>query len=258
MKVNDRLKALLAEHETLYGIMCRDATAVDVQQIAQVGYHAVWLDVEHSPMGFEQVAKHVQLIDALGMLAMVRVMDASKHQVQNALDAGAHVVVLPQCANGDEARELARLGKYPPAGQRGVATTVAGIGYTLGDDPLAKMAQVNDATHLMVQIENDTGLDQLDDILSVDGVDMITAGPGDWAATLGLWGAGAQGEVGPRVEKVYAAAAQAGKTIATVASDPGIASRHIELGARIVVIGVDTALKRGAFAGALGRFVDDR
>ncbi len=252
--MEDRLQQFLDRHDVLYGVICRDPTSIDIEQIAQVGYHIVWIDLEHAPLGWDRVAELCQLIRLAGMVPQVRVMEVTRGQVQNALDCGAQMVTLPQTATGDQARQLVQLGKFPPVGRRGVACTVAGIGYTFGDDPLGKLADVNATTHLMVQIENDEGLENLDDILSVEAVDLVTAGPADWAVTLGVFGASAKPQVGPRVEKVFTAAVKAGKTVATVMTDPQLAARHVDLGARIVFVGVDTILKRRAFGDALKAF----
>ena len=81
-------------------------------------------------------------------------------------------------------RQFVELAKYPPIGRRGVSSTTAGAGYTLGVDPQKTLSQANEATHLMVLIESDEGYAALDAILEIEGVDMITVGQQDWGASL--------------------------------------------------------------------------
>ena len=205
--MSDRLGELLSENDVLYGLICRDATLTDVELMAQEGYHIVWLDLEHGPQSVEEAIRLSRTISHLGMVPLVRIVDLSRTHVQRLLDGGVRVLTLPDVRNGAEAVEFARLGKYPPVGERGVSSTSGGTDFALKPDVQQALRDANDSTHLMVMLEGDEGLSNLVDILAVQAVDMVTVGPMDWAVGLGVFGAEAQARMAPKIEAVLTAAA---------------------------------------------------
>ena len=148
-----------------------------------------------------------------------------------------------------------QLGKYPPLGERGVCSSSANFDYHLRD-PVQDLSTSNDATRLMVMIESDQGYEELDAILSVEGIDMLTIGPADWAAHSALESATAKTQLAPKIEGVLKAAAQAGKVTSMGVFDSNDASRYRELGVRVFFVGVDVNLKRRTLVDTLGRFRD--
>jgi 4-hydroxy-2-oxoheptanedioate aldolase len=154
----------------------------------------------------------------------------------------------------EQAREFVQLGKYPPLGRRGVSTTTAGAGFTLGADPQQTLREADAATHLMVMFESDEGYEALDAILEVEGIDMVTVGANDWATSLGLFGDEAKAHLAPKIERVFTAASHAGKITSFGASSPQEASYYYSLGVRVFFMGVDIAIKRKGLTDALAGF----
>jgi 2-dehydro-3-deoxyglucarate aldolase/4-hydroxy-2-oxoheptanedioate aldolase len=190
-------------------------------------------------------------ISHLGMVPLVRIVELSRTHVQRLLDGGVRVLTLPDVRNGAEAVEFARLGKYPPVGDRGVSSTSGGTDFALKPDVQQALRDANDSTHLMVMLEGDEGLSNLANILAVQAVDMVTVGPMDWAVGLGVFGAEAQARMAPKIESVLTAAAQAGKITAMGgATTTEQAQRYRALGVRIFFLGPDISLKRKALADA--------
>ena len=249
--MTDRLVELFEQHEVLYGIICRDPTLVDIELFAQVGYHVIWMDLEHSSMAPSEAMRLCRTIEHLEMVPLVRVIELARRDVQSLVDAGFRIILLPDITNADQAAELVRLSKFPPLGRRGVSSSGAGTGYTLGEDTQQTLARANETTHLMVQFESDTGLANLDAILGVDGIDMVTVGPNDWAISLGAFDEASKSGVSRRIEKVFTAARAAGRITAMGVSSAAEAERFIEMGVRLFFVGVDINVKRKAFATAL-------
>ena len=123
--MQDRLGELLNANDVLYVIMCRDATVTDIELIAQAGYHVVWLDLEHSQQSTSEALKLGRVITHLGMVPLARILELSRTHVQRLLDGGIQIVALPDVRSAEEARELVRLGKYPPLGGRGASSNSA-------------------------------------------------------------------------------------------------------------------------------------
>ena len=253
MTPTDRLAELMDENEVLYGLVCRDTTLIEVELMAQVGYHMAWVDLEHGAITTADALRLCRSMEHLGIVPMARIIELTRTEVQRLLDGGFATLILPNVKDAAQAAEFVRLGKYPPLGERGLSGSSAGTGYTLGDDPERTIRQTNRRVRLMVQVESDEGLANLDAILQVEGIDMVTVGPADWAVSLGLFGDEAKAEVGPKVDRVFTAAVRAGK----IAVHPGGAgdqtARFIEMGVRLFFVGVDVPLKRKMLTDALDR-----
>ena len=256
MSMKDRLKELLEEHDHLYGVICRDTTIVELELMAQAGYHVVWLDLEHGTQSNTEAIRVSRTITHLGMVPMVRMPELSRSHVQVLADGGIQILNLPDVRTPEQAETFVHLGKYPPVGGRGVCSSSVNFDYHLAD-PVQDLVDSNDATRLMVMIESDPGYEALDSILSVDGIDMLTIGPADWAASSGLDSVTAKAQLAPKIEHVLEAAAQAGKITAMGAFDPNSVSRYLELGVRIIFVGVDVNMKRKMLIDTLGRFHDE-
>ena len=252
----DRLTNLLGQQEALYGVICRDVTQVDIELMAHAGYHVVWLDLEHSHQSDEEAIRLCRTVTHLGMVPLVRIPELTRTHVQKLLDGGVEIVALPDVRNAAQAEELVQLGKYPPVGRRGISSSTPRTGFTLGADPEERLQEVNDATHLMVLFESNEAYEDVDAILGVDGIDMVSVGPNDWTASLGLFGDAAEEYLTPRIDKLIGLAVRAGKTVVMGVSTPERARRYQDLGARLFLIGgTDIAIKRRALADTIAPFV---
>ena len=253
--MTDRLGQLLSQNEPLYGVICRDVTQLEIELMAHAGYHVVWLDLEHSHQSDEEAIQLCRTITHMGMAPLVRIPDLSRTHVQRLLDGGIEIIVLPMVEGAAQAMDLVRLGKYPPLGGRGISSSTARTGYTLGPDPKKRLQEVNDATYLMVLIESEKAYEELDAILGVEGIDMVGVGPNDWAASLGLFGNEAEEYLAPRIDRIISLGAEAGKTIAMGVSSPMQANHFYGLGARLFFIGgTDIAMKRKALIDTITPF----
>ena len=252
----DRLSQLLKENDALYGVICRDATLTDIELMSQVGYHIIWIDIEHCPQSTEQAIQLARSITHLGMLPLVRIRELSRTNVQPLVDGGVRIIALPDVRSAEQAAELVELSKYPPLGQRGVSTTNAGVGFQLGSDLPETFRQANQATHLLVLFESDEGYESLDKILEVDGIDMVGVGANDWSASLGIYGEEAKKNLTPKIERVYNEAVKAGKIPIMGGGSPEQVQYFRKLGAKVYFTGVDVAMKRRMLVDTLKSFHD--
>ena len=254
--IADHLGKLLDKNDLLYGVICRDVTLTDIELMAQEGYHIVWIDLEHSPQSSEEAIQLSRTIHHLGMVPLVRIRELSRSNVQPLLDGGVQVILLPDVRSAKHAAELVQLGKYPPTGQRGFSSTNAGIGFQLVGDQEEVLRQVDATTHLMVLFESDEGFENLDNILEVEGIDMVGVGPNDWSIGLGIFGDDAKLNLTPKIERVLTRAASAGKIVVMGAGSPQQAEHYRELGVRVFFVGVDVAMRRGILTQSLRSFKD--
>ncbi|MBM3262148.1 MAG: hypothetical protein FJY97_01770 [candidate division Zixibacteria bacterium] len=250
----DRLSNLLEQHAFLYGIICRDATPIDIELMAQSGFHVVWLDREHSSQSMTDLLGLSRTVEHLGMVSMIRLSEITRAQAQTALDGGIRILAAPDVRTGEDAARLVRLSKYPPMGRRGVSTTGAGAGYALGADARRTLDEVDAATKVMVMIESDEGNENLDAILATPGVDMLTIGPLDWGTSLGLYGDAARTHLMPKIERTLRHAVAAGRIAAMYTPDGETALRYRNCGVRIFFVGEDVVMKRRNMEQTLSTF----
>ena len=107
----DRLTELLNKHDRLYGVICRDATPIDIELLAQLGYHLVWIDLEHSTKPLSEVIRLGRSIAHLGMVPLVRIPELSREYVQLLLDGGIPIIILPDVRSANEGEEIRGIGK---------------------------------------------------------------------------------------------------------------------------------------------------
>ena len=250
----DRLSEILNEREFLYGMLCRDATMIDVELMAQAGYHIIWIDLEHSHQSTSEALRLCRFITHLGMVPLVRILEATRTHVQRLLDGGAQIINLPDVRSAQQAANLVELGKYPPLGERGVSSTSASTGFSLGSDTGETLKNANAASHLMVMFESDAGYTALDSILAVDGIDMVTVGPMDWSVGLGIYGEDAKAHLTAKIDNILKATEQAGKIATMTVPNVEQARAYVELGVRIFFLGVDVAMKRNNITDTVGSF----
>ena len=187
-----------------------------------------------------------ETVTHLGMVPLVRILELSRTNVQPLVDGGVQIVALPDVRSAAEAAELIRLTKYPPLGERGGSTTNAGIGFHFGPDRQETLRQANVATHPMVIFESEEGYGVLDDILNIEGIDVVTTGPMDWATSFGLSGEEAKANLDPKIERVITETIKAGKIAAMGVGNPDQVQHFHGLGVRVFFVGVDVAMKRRA------------
>ena len=117
--------------------------------------------------------------------------------------------------------------------------------------------QANSEVCLVVQVETRQGLENLDGILAVEGVDAVFIGPADLAASLGHLGESAHPEVRAAIEDALRRIVAAGKAAGVFVTDPDLAARYRELGASFVAVGGDAMLLRGAALKLAAAFRDN-
>lgn len=181
----NRIKERLAEGRAAWGAAAPDTSELVAKQTINCGVDFVWVDLEHRPYGTHEVRWIPIMCRQAGCSTMVRVPGLDPSWIKKALDIGANTVMVPQINTADEAKRAVEYAKYPPDGSRGVSplwTTFMDVSW---DDYLPA---ANAETCVVVQIESPQGMENIDAIAAVDGVDIVFAGPADLSASLGVIG----------------------------------------------------------------------
>lgn len=244
------LKARLLMNDTLCGLFCSTPAALSIELIAAAGYNFVVIDLEHTLIGPEQLAGMLLAARAAGIAALVRV--AAPHQVVQVLDAGAAGIVFPRIGSAQAAREAVWSCHFAPHGERGLnATWHSGYGR---DDLVSAMATAREHTLVVVMIEDLEGIEQVDAIAAVAGVDVLLEGAADLSQSLGLPWQARHPDVRAAVSRIRAAALRHGKIFCALPRAPEDFQGWHQDGVRMFILGDERGITRRAMAAHLAQY----
>jgi len=183
--VSGSLKARLAGRDLTLGSWLSWGFPPVAELMARAGFEWLVVDQEHTAIGVGEMHQLVQVIDLAGCVPLVRVPANEAVWIKHALDAGAEGVLVPQVNSSEEAAQAVGFAHYPPRGVRGAGLARA-QGYGL--DFAGYMARAERDTVVIPQIEHVRAVENLEAILSVEGVDGFIVGPYDLSASLGQAG----------------------------------------------------------------------
>ena len=175
----DRFRKAAKDGRTLLNAWLTLNSPFLIELIGQAGWDCVSIDQQHGLGGNEAMVQCLTAAKASNMPALVRVAENDPGLVGRALDAGAQGVICPLIATVEDAEAFVQAVKFPPHGNRSWGPYRARLGYD-GD----YFTTANDWTIACPQIETKGALDSLDEILALDGVDMVCVGPNDLSVAL--------------------------------------------------------------------------
>lgn len=237
--VNEFKKALNTG-KTQFGIWSCLASEMVTEVLATTDIDWICIDGEHSPNGLTEMRRQLLSIEGSGTQAIVRVASGEDWMIKQALDIGAQTILVPMVETAKQAEQLVRAVNYPPHGIRGVGSLGArasGFG-SIPDYLTTADAQVC----LIVQVENKIGVQNVDDILAVEGIDAVFIGPSDLSADMGFIGqAGApevQKVVNDTLEKIIASDKAAG----ILTFDMGLVEQQVKMGVDFIAVSMDVPM----------------
>jgi 4-hydroxy-2-oxoheptanedioate aldolase len=158
-----------------------------VEIIGHAGFDAAFIDLEHTSFDLRDVQLMVMAAERVGITPVVRTPGFDPAFILRLLDMGVQGIQLPHVNDAEAARAAVRAVRYAPLGERGMAAATRAADY--GKIPLAEhMEQSNREIMLAVMIEELSALDQVEEIASIEGVDLVVVGPADMSRALGVGG----------------------------------------------------------------------
>jgi 2-keto-3-deoxy-L-rhamnonate aldolase RhmA len=188
--LRNRMRELLDSGSQLVGafITMADPTVVDIAALS--GHDFILLDSEHAGLNIETIANHVRAARARDLGIMIRVPAGDQGYIQRALDVGVEGIQVPHVRDAAGASEAISALRFPPVGHRGVFTK--GVAAEFGAHGYADVAEVLAAINAdvvaSVIIEDVEGVDHIDEIVAVPGLDFLTLGPNDLSGSFGVPG----------------------------------------------------------------------
>ena len=245
-----RLRTRLTAGEKTLGTFVGTASAITAEVCAAAGVDWLLLDLEHGAGAEEQVTPVVLAGAAYGVPTVVRVESAARIRLGRVLDLGAAGVMLPRLDTAAEVCEAIGHLRYPPEGDRGVATYNRACRFGL--DPGA-LDRADGEALVVVQVESARAVAQVEEIAALDGVDVLFVGPRDLSHDLGVPGDLRAPSYLAALDQVRAAAQRHGKRCGLLAPDGAAAAARHEEGWTFVAVGSDSTLLAAAVAAELGR-----
>jgi 4-hydroxy-2-oxoheptanedioate aldolase len=245
-------KAALRKGNPQIGLWLGLASPYTAEIAAGSGFDWLLIDGEHAPNDVPLVLAQLQGIAAGGGCAVVRAVAGETWMIKQLLDIGAQTVLVPMVETPQQALQLAQAVRYPPRGVRGVGAALARASrFNRAPDYLRTS---DEEICLLVQLETQAGLEQIESIAAIDGIDGLFIGPSDLAADMGHLGNPGEPAVQAAIEDALKRIFATGKPAGILTSDHGLARRYLEMGATFVAVGTDVNVLSGALDALAGKF----
>lgn len=154
---------------------------------AHLGFQVIWIEMEHAAISFAEAADLCRMAAGTGMLTMIRIPDCRRESVLKAAECGPDIIDIPMADSPEQVADLVRYARFAPQGNRGFFSVSRALRYGLVPSVPDEQQKLNSELSLLAQIETDTALQRVEELVSIPEVD-IFIGPADLAASLGLPG----------------------------------------------------------------------
>ncbi|KZN15351.1 4-hydroxy-2-oxoheptanedioate aldolase [Marinomonas sp. TW1] len=236
----NEFKMALKNRETQIGLWLGLANSYTAELIASAGFDWLLIDGEHAPNTLQTMVSQLQAIAPYPSHPIVRPAWADHVSLKQILDLGVQTVLAPMIDSAEQAEQVVKATRYPPQGIRGVGSALARASQ-FNRTP-NYLTTANDEICVLVQIETLAGVNALDAILDVDGVDGVFIGPADLSASMGFIGQPNHPEVVAVIEASIAKIVAKNKAPGILMAAQEQAKRYIAQGALFVAVGSDTGL----------------
>jgi len=251
MTIDDKLVEWQAGERVLLGVACMSNSTRICEMAGRIGFDTVWLELEHGTADFQTLETLCLATEAGGAIPVARIPDHTRHHILRTMETGARLVLVPMVNNAEIAQEIVHHGKFPPLGQRGFNSCTRGLSYGL-NNTLDQFEQSNQTTHLIAQIETVEAMNELDNILEVEGISGVFIGPGDLSVALGYPAQFDHPRLTEAITTVIGKAKKSGKHVGLLGPD-SLLQIGLKAGADFIFCGTDIVVTRDGWAAKLQR-----
>lgn len=238
LKIN-RVKKTLREGGIAIGTMVATIRSPQVVPLlAAAGWDFYIADAEHNPFGWETITDFMTVSRYEDIIPMVRVADPIYHLLARTLDLGAQGLICPRVETREQVEQIIECTKYYPLGERGASVSTVHSGFR-DVNPSAYLDWANQETLIVIQPETKRSIDNIEELVSVKGVDAVFIGPFDLSKTLGIAGQTKHPLVAECFEKVITACNKHGVAPGVHLMDVKHAEEWIGKGMRFVGVKSD-------------------
>ena len=249
--IPNRFRQDLLQGKTLIGCWSALCSPITTEVLGVAGFHWLLLDGEHAPNDVTTFVPQLMALKGSRSAPVVRPQFNDPVVIKRLLDIGFYNFLIPFVETQQQAELAVASTRYPPAGIRGVSVSHRSNMFGTVPD---YFTSINDNIAVMVQIESQQGVDNLDAIAAVDGIDGIFVGPSDLAAGMGHLGNAGHPDVQAAIRHIFARAKAHGKPSGILAPVEADARRYLEWGATFVAVGSDLGVFRAGTQALCDRF----
>ena len=240
MELRNELKRRLQRDEQVYGTWITIESPMATEMLSTLGFDYFVFDTEHSPLDIYKSQTLMQAMRGDRTTPIIRVWWNDLVAIKRALDVGAYGVVVPWVNTKEEAESAVKATRYAPGGLRGCGPRRA----SMFDPDYLKTA--DEEILVICQIETKRAVENIEDIVSVEGVDVSYIGPADLSASYGHLGDHSHPDVQKAIDKVFDATKAAGKAAGVHLGSGKTIRDRMEKGYNFITIGNDLIyLKNG-------------
>ncbi|MEA3454569.1 MAG: aldolase/citrate lyase family protein [Candidatus Caldatribacteriota bacterium] len=235
------LKKELQDGKIVFGPFLKftDPAAVEIMGFA--GFDFVIIDEEHGPISIQSAQNMIRAAESVNITPVIRVSNNNESLILRALDIGAQGIEIPQINSKSDAMRAVKSVKYSPQGERGVCRYVRAANYS-SMDKFKYFRFANQETMIIAHIEGVKGINNLDEILSVPGIDVIFIGPYDLSQSLGIPGEVNHPLVTKKMKEVVLKCKENKVSVGTFADDVKTAKFWVSLGVQYMSFSVDVGI----------------
>ena len=248
--MKNELKAKALAGEKTLGTFFELGSSTVAECMGLAGLDYMIIDTEHGPFSPESAMDYIRAAKLYGTTPLARTSDISRASILRLLDVGAMGLIIPDVHTIEDVKKIVKYGKYYPLGSRGIANT-SGSGFWYEEYCQQGLPHYfetsNNETLLIPQCETEACLNDLEAILSVDGIDGVFTGPFDLSASLGKPGQLDDPLVTEAIEHILQTCKKLGKFSIIYAAVPEKAKEYFDLGYDSVTLGMDAAILVDAY-----------
>jgi 4-hydroxy-2-oxoheptanedioate aldolase len=247
---SNRIKEAMREGRTAFGIYIETPSAAMVELAGLAGLDFVRLDWSHAPFDSSMIENMIRAAENQDITPFIR-LDFDEQKITSVLEMGAMGIIIPDVSTAEKAKEVVNAAKFSPIGRRGMFSVSRKCGYGSMDSAYYKKWS-NEEIMVGIQIESLEALEDLDEILSVQGIDVVLSGRGDLANALGVPGQKNHPLVLEAEGRIFSAAKAEGIAISPQL-DPNAVNfasdvqKWVGDGAEIISLGMDLSIIKRAF-----------
>lgn len=223
-------KKRMAEKQIIYGTMLSEVCMPNIIRVLKVcGFEHCIIDCEHGYFDYTGVANLIAVANLVELPAIVRIPKIDRECILKYMEMGADGLLIPMTSSACDVEKVVEFSKYLPLGKRGIATNRAHTGYNPGN--LSEyMKKANEDTIIIAQIESAQGIENIEEILRVQGLDGVVIGPNDMSLEMGILGQYNHPMMQEAIQTVSVAAQAAGRWSGIISANKSLLKQCAALG----------------------------
>jgi len=211
------------------------------------------IDAEHGPISFETAQMMAIAAESRGVSPVMRVGGIMESDILKAADIGVHCIQIPNVETKSDVEHIVKFAKYPPIGNRGFSPFTRAGGYSI-ETSKTLTAHSNENMLVAINIEGKKSVEQIDEILTVDSIDIVFIGIYDLSKSLGIPGDVDNPLVLKHLDTLTQKINRAGKFAGTLATSSEKLKLFLDIGIQYIVYLVDCDMLRHSYASVKEKF----